>query len=921
MPDSKEPGQGAKTEQEHVVDLAAKEHWKKGNSFFEESKFEEAIAEYNEAIKVDSKYADAYFNRALTERVTNDFDGAKRDLEVVISLQPKSADAPLLIGDMAESKNDLLGARFWYEKSLSNNPDYAEAKNRLEHIDSLIHMDSDFTKQGTTGVTQQIMPPTAKKEDQKEIIQEGQIKQVAFYKSDVKFDDVIGLEKVKRYLRDNVVLAIEKPELFKKYGKKLGLGLLLYGPPGCLIGDERVILGDGTILKMQDFGKSHLEQIKIKVHQGNNNDKYRDTQHYATVFHKYEEQPTIEIITETGKSIKGTPNHPLLMGIKKPWRKMSVKDPITKKMHEVMLNRLEEEWRRLDEIKVGDRVRVVTSYPCYKESLVKTGFKTNSTNFKGRLPKEVTPELAALFGYIIGDGSVARDGYSVGCIIAEDEIDLLPKLSEKIVSLFNIEPKLEKPRIRQSSIMENGVKRVINRKMQMTWLMMNSKEINRNLEFLKEKRVPQSILSSPNGPVREFLKWLYTADGTVDIKKGRVSLKSKEIELLRDVQMLLLRFGICARIYSEKNASTLTIGRSLDVIRYKNKIGFACDKKIRILDELVKIIPSTNNRYFRHKKTERVVKILQGEPTTVYDVEVPDSHRFVANGVISHNTGKTHVVRAIAGEAKANVIIARVNQIVDMYTGNTEKNLHAIFEQARKNTPCIIFFDELDALGVKRGGGDDGGGGGNSSALRLAVNQFLVEMSGVESNPEGIYVIGATNNPWDIDPALKRSGRFGDSVYIKPPDYRARLNLFKYYTRNKPISHLNYGRLARATMGYSPADIERIADKAAMLPLLHEYEHNISREYTMKDVLSILKDKDYSGSSLDEWYSMVKKDVITKTDTSTVDGKKQVVIKEGKLDPQEKILYKAMVNDIKKNTNSAQIRFKGFIRWWALNLF
>ena len=67
-------------------------------------------------------------------------------------------------------------------------------------------------------------------------------------------------------------------------------------------------------------------------------------------------------------------------------------------------------------------------------------------------------------------------------------------------------------------------------------------------------------------------------------------------------------------------------------------------------------------------------------------------------------TGKTHIVKAIAGEAGANVIIARVNQIVDMYTGNTEKNLHAIFEQARKNTPCIIFFDELDALGVKRGG-------------------------------------------------------------------------------------------------------------------------------------------------------------------------------------------------------------------------
>ena len=122
-------------------------------------------------------------------------------------------------------------------------------------------------------------------------------------------------------------------------------------------------------------------------------------------------------------------------------------------------------------------------------------------------------------------------------------------------------------------------------------------------------------------------------------------------------------------------------------------------------------------------------------------------------------------------------------------------------------------------------------------------------------------------------------------------------------------------------MGYSPADIERIADKAAMLPLLHEYEHHTSREYTMKDVLSILKDKDYSGSSLDEWYAMVKKDVITKTETQMVDGKKQVIVKEGKLDPQEKILYKAMINDIKKNTNSVRIRFKKMIRWFALNLF
>ena len=94
------------------VNPLAKDHWKRGNSLFEESKFNDAIQEYVEALKIDSQYADAYFNRALTYRILNNFDAARKDLEVVIQLQPKSADAPLLIGDMAEGNNDLLGARY-----------------------------------------------------------------------------------------------------------------------------------------------------------------------------------------------------------------------------------------------------------------------------------------------------------------------------------------------------------------------------------------------------------------------------------------------------------------------------------------------------------------------------------------------------------------------------------------------------------------------------------------------------------------------------------------------------------------------------------------------------------------------------------------------------------------------------------------
>ena len=143
---------------------------------------------------------------------------------------------------------------------------------------------------------------------------------------------------------------------------------------------------------------------------------------------------------------------------------------------------------------------------------------------------------------------------------------------------------------------------------------------------------------------------------------------------------------------------------------------------------------------------------------------------------------------------------AAINEIVDMYAGNTEKNMHAIFEQARANTPVVIFFDEVDALGMKRDGG--GGGGDQSGTMRMAVNQFLQEMDGVEKNPEGIFVIGATNQPWDVDPALKRSKRFGESIYIPPPDYKTRKSAFIYNTRKMPIGRINFGRLSRATIGF-----------------------------------------------------------------------------------------------------------------------
>ncbi len=126
--------------------------------------------------------------------------------------------------------------------------------------------------------------------------------------------------------------------------------------------------------------------------------------------------------------------------------------------------------------------------------------------------------------------------------------------------------------------------------------------------------------------------------------------------------------------------------------------------------------------------------------------------------------GKTHLARATAGEVKAKFINVGINDILDMWIGNSEKNLHGVFEMARRNKPCVLFFDEVDALGASRSDM-------RQSAGRHLINQFLSELDGAQHDNEGILVLGATNAPWHLDPAFRRPGRFDMS--------------FKFYIKNK----------------------------------------------------------------------------------------------------------------------------------------
>ena len=282
----------------------------------------------------------------------------------------------------------------------------------------------------------------------------------------------------------------------------------------------------------------------------------------------------------------------------------------------------------------------------------------------------------------------------------------------------------------------------------------------------------------------------------------------------------------------------------------------------------------------------------------------------------SAGSGKTYITKALAGETGTFVFIARINQLLGQYVGSSEKNIQKLFNQARIQAPSIIVFDELDALGGSR---SDNGEEGSSDTSRKVVGELLTQMAGFEKNPEGIFIIGTTNLPWDIDSSLKRSGRFGDALYIPPPNYQDRKELFKFYLKGKPLGRINYERLSRATLGYSSADIEKIADHSTLNPILREFHKKKEGELiTMHDLLDELRN---TPSTLDEWMTSTSKAVLGYKDRQKVDGKWVESWKAGKLAPEEKIQYRDLIKDVKRSTSKWALMHKKFQRLLAFYVY
>ncbi len=175
-------------------------------------------------------------------------------------------------------------------------------------------------------------------------------------------------------------------------------------------------------------------------------------------------------------------------------------------------------------------------------------------------------------------------------------------------------------------------------------------------------------------------------------------------------------------------------------------------------------------------------------------------------------TGKTLLAKAVAGEAGVNFLSISGSDFVELYVGVGAGRVRDLFDQAKKDSPAIIFIDEIDAVGRQRGAGL----GGGHDEREQTLNQLLVEMDGFSAN-EGVVVLAATNRVDILDPALLRPGRFDRQVYVGAPDVKGRENILKVHSRNKPLAEdVDLGKVARATASFTGADLENLMNEAAL---------------------------------------------------------------------------------------------------------
>ena len=198
--------------------------------------------------------------------------------------------------------------------------------------------------------------------------------------------------------------------------------------------------------------------------------------------------------------------------------------------------------------------------------------------------------------------------------------------------------------------------------------------------------------------------------------------------------------------------------------------------------------------------------------------------------------GKTFIARATAGELGAKFVSVGISDVLDMYLGQSEQNLKGYFEAARRQAPCVLFFDEVDALGRKRSLT-------RHSAASGVISQFLAELDGMQADNRGVFVLAATNHPWDVDSALRRPGRLDRMLLVLPPDVAARDAILRAHSRERPIApDVDFAAIAARLEDYSGADVAHLCEAAAEFALEESLDAPSPRPISAAHFKRALKD-------------------------------------------------------------------------------